>query len=411
LGCCHEGRGIRFNAVAKRIVAAPMADLNQVREGLREIDIAVHNIWTLGKNMIVGWTADDDGLQVCFAPTHRVLGEAGNNPHLLDGSRQMEPQVFARTCRILQTRPLRLELPFKVGTAKGEIPPDAVDTVIRRYSIVRTSHRAVMLFDIVGFQAAPPVIQLSQFTSLESSISSAGEFLTEAGVKVELARSTAGDGFIYVWNREAGFEADLRTYVALLVTLIDNALARQQLGFDNPLVPTLRSGFTIGSHYSYHQVEGTKPRGFEYATGQVTITLARMIEKALGGQILIGAFDRPTADGPAGGAASVDTVLFLAHAEKLLARLKGRKLGETTLGEIRGILGGGTIDKKSHSVVKYAVADKHGNRYETFNLRLKADAGAGAAVEIGLSGNDLAGFDAQPAVYEIPIATKAAATN
>jgi len=391
-----------------------MADLNQVREGLREIDIAVHNVWTLGKNMIVGWTADDEGLQVCFAPTYRVLGEAGNNPHLLDGSRQMDPQVFARTCRILQARPLHLELPFKVGTAKGEVPPDAVDTVIRRYSIVRTSHRAVMLFDIVGFQAAPPVIQLSQFTSLESSISSAGELLTEAGLSVELARSTAGDGFIYVWNREAGFEADLRTYAALLVTLIDNALVRQQLGFDNPLVPTLRSGFTIGSHYSYHQVEGTKPRGFEYATGQVTITLARMIEKALGGQILIGAFDRPmgdraASDRPAGETPSVDTVLFLAHAEKLLARLKGRKLGEATLGEIRGILSGGTIDKKAQSVVKYAVADKHGNRYEAFNLRLKADAGGKAPLEIGLSGNDLAGFDARPAVYEIPIAKKTAA--
>ncbi|HEX9463627.1 MAG TPA: hypothetical protein VGB82_13600 [Alphaproteobacteria bacterium] len=377
-----------------------MADLNQVREGLREIDIAVHNLWALGKNMVVGWMADDAGLQVCFAPAYRVLSETTDNPHLLDGSRRMESRVFSRTCRVLQVRPLQLALPFKIGTGPGEVHPDAIDTVIRRYSIVRTGHRAVMLFDIVGFQTAPPIIQLAQFTSLESSISTAGEIMCEAGLDVELARSTAGDGFIYVWNRAAGLEADLRTYLALLMALTDNALGRQQVGFDSPLVPTLRSGFTVGSHFSYHQVEANKPRSFEYATGQVTIALARMLQKALTGQILIGVFQRPVESATG----TLDTVLFLARAEALLTRLKGRAVGEHVIKEIRAILSGGTVDKRSHSVVKYAVTDKHGHAHEAFNLRLKVEPEKAALIDLGLAADELAEFDAKPAVYEIPLA-------
>src|SRR5271170_3322030 len=128
-----------------------MTDLTQVREGLREIDIAVHNLWTLGKNMIVGWMPVDDGIRVCFAPVYRVLGEAAANPHLLDGSRKMDKRSFSATCKTLQARPLHLALPFKIGRGEGGIDAEAIDTVIRRYSIVRTGLRAVMLFDVANF--------------------------------------------------------------------------------------------------------------------------------------------------------------------------------------------------------------------------------------------------------------------
>src|SRR5258708_13252404 len=106
-----------------------MADLNQVREGLREIDIAVHNLWALGKNMVVGWMADDAGLQVCFAPAYRVLSETTDNPHLLDGSRRMESRVFSRTRRVLQVRPLQLPLPFSIATRPTQAHPNPITPV------------------------------------------------------------------------------------------------------------------------------------------------------------------------------------------------------------------------------------------------------------------------------------------
>ena len=381
-----------------------MAELDQVHEGLREIDIAVHNLWTLGKNMIVGWTPDEEGIQVCFAPVYSVLGQAGAHPHLVDGSRRMDAAAFAAACKLLRTRPLRLPLPFKVrapGSPRG-VAPEAIDSVIRRYSIVRTAHRAVMLFDIVGFATATPIEQLARFTSLESSISSAGQLMCDAGLEVELARSTAGDGFIFVWNRGSGLEADLRTYASLVLTLFDNALARQAAGPDNPLVPTLRTSFTVGSHYSYHQIEGTRPRSFEYATGQVTITLARILEKSLPGQILVGDFQRP-AGGPLE-AGLLDSVMFLARADASLARLAGTKIDEHTIGEIRSLVSGGKLGTKAHSVLKYAVTDKHGNGYGAFNLEIKIGRKETPAVNLGLRPADLSAFDAQPEVYEIPIA-------
>ncbi|HTP82622.1 MAG TPA: hypothetical protein VMQ11_06745 [Alphaproteobacteria bacterium] len=379
-----------------------MIDFTQVREGLREIDIAVHNLWMLGKNMIVGWIADDEGIEVCFAPVYRVLSEAANNPRLLDGGRQMNASTFTAVCKTLQARPLRLTLPFKIRTetSPGDVDAEAVDTVIRRYSIVRTAHRAMILFNIVGFSDATPLEQLAQFTSLESSISSAGEKLGELGLDVELARSTAGDGYIYVWNRFSGLEADLRTYAALLLTLLDNALSRQDVGTDSPLVPRLRIGFTVGSHYSYHQVEGTRPRSFEYATGQVTITLARILEKALTGQILLGNFQRPVD----GSAKILDTVLFLARAEKLVARLTGAEVGGHPVKEIRSIISGGQIGNRAQSVLKYAITDKHGNRYEAFNLHARVERDDTARLEFGLRPDKLAGFNAAPALYEIPVA-------
>lgn len=379
-----------------------MIDFTQVREGLREIDIAVHNLWMLGKNMIVGWIADDEGIEVCFAPVYRVLTEAANNPRLLDGGRQMNASTFTTVCKTLQARPLRLSLPFKIRTetSPGDVDAEAVDTVIRRYSIVRTAHRAMILFNIVDFSDATPLEQLAQFTSLESSISSAGEKLGELGLDVELARSTAGDGYIYVWNRFSGLDADLRTYAALLLTLVDNALSRQDVGTESPLVPRLRIGFTVGSHYSYHQVEGTKPRSFEYATGQVTITLARILEKALTGQILLGNFQRPVD----GSAKILDTVLFLARAEKLLARLTGAEIGAHVLKEIRSIVSGGRIGNRAQSVLKYSIADKHGNRYEAFNVHAWVDRDSATRLEFGLRPDKLTGFNAAPAVYEIPVA-------
>jgi hypothetical protein len=377
-----------------------MVDLNQVREGLREIDIAVHNSWKLGKNMVVGWTTDAEGIQVCLAPCYRVLGQAASNPRLLNGRRMMDDAAFSETCKLLQARPLRLALPFKIGAdrAKGEIDPEAIDSVIRRYSIVQTEYRAVMLFDIVGFSKVLPVEQVAQLNSLEYSVNNAAKKLSDAGLDVELARSTVGDGF-YVWNRARGLEADFRTYAALLLTLIDNELARHIAGPDTKLVPNLRACFHIGSHYSYHQVEGTKPRGFEYIVGDVTIALARMIGKALPGQILVGNFQRPL--DPV--TTMIDSLLFMARVDKVFSRLTGAVISEHAIKGIRTIVTGGTIAGKALPVVKYLIEDKHGFHHEAFNMRANVKREDADPIDLGLRPQDLKDFAGRAALYELPV--------
>jgi hypothetical protein len=254
-----------------------------------------------------------------------------------------------------------------------------------------------MLFDIVGFSKVSMIEQVAQLNSLEYSINNAARKLTDAGLDVELARSTVGDGF-YVWNRARGLEADLRTYAALLLILIDNRLAQMQAGSESHLVPQLRACFSVGSHYSYHQVEGTKPRGFEYIVGEVTITLARLIAKAQAGQIIIGNFQRPL--DPL--TQMIDTIMFLVRAEKVLARLEGAAIGDHPIQKLHSQVTGGKVAGKVLPLVKYIVSDKHGYHHEMFNVRSVAQRDGAPPIELGLRAQDLAGFEAQPSAYDIP---------
>jgi hypothetical protein len=395
-------------AVEKEVNVARMTDLKEVREGLLEIDIAVHNLWDLGKNMVVGWTTDQDGIEVAFASCYRVLGQAKANDRLLHGARFMDRATFSDVCKLVQARMLRLALPFRIGTAGGEVDPAQIDAIIKRYSIVQTEYRAVMMFEIVDFANASPMEQVGWFVSLDNNISMAMETMRRAGLPVELARSTAGDGALFVWNRRDGLEADLRAYAAFLLVLAENAFARRSAGDAQTAVPRLKAAFTIGSHYSYHQVEANRPRTFEYATGQVTINLARILAKALPGQALVGNFHRPM---ETGGAPLLDAVLFVARAEKFLARLSGATVDDQSIQEIRSIVTGGSVADHARGVVRYIIEDKHGYRQEAFNLRVKIRPAQTAPVELGLRTTGLAGFDALPLPYALPMADEVAAAE
>ena len=52
----------------------------------------------------------------------------------------------------------------------------------------------------------------------------------------------------------------------------------------------MRACFHVGSCYEFHQAEGLNPTTHDFIVGDVTIELARMIDAALPGQILVGDF-------------------------------------------------------------------------------------------------------------------------
>src|SRR5206468_8898921 len=89
--------------------------------------------------------------------------------------------------------------------------------------------------------------------------------------------------------RMRGMAGNVELYQLMQFILADNALARER-AVDKSGVPTLRACFHVGSHYEFYQSEGLNPTSFSYLVGQVTIELARMIECALPGQILLGKF-------------------------------------------------------------------------------------------------------------------------
>ena len=364
-------------------------------EALRELDLAINATWRLGQYMVVGWSHEGPTVHLCVVPTQRVFEASIKVPQVFHGQRHMASEPFLNLCKDLQSRPTRIVLPLPVGDGREELPPAVIDNLIRRYSVTRTAHRAVMLFDIVGFSLASSIEQVAQLNSLEYSINGATKKLRQIGIEAELARSTVGDGF-YVWNRTTGLQADISTYISLIPILADNARARRegQKGF----TPVIRSCFTIGPHYSYHQVEGTSPRGFEYIVGEVTITLARLISKTLANQLVIGSFRRPLDNVPG---REVDTPMFMTQAAAAMAKMSGLEIGDFPLTELRSYLTGAELKDGRYGVEGFKIKDKHGYLHECFNANVVLVDESGSRAELGMKRNELDQFEAEKFRYDL----------
>lgn len=379
---------------------APKNDPAAVRQGMREIDFVLHSSWRLGKTIVAGWTYQGNRVSLCFSEPWNVLGRAEEMPRLIHGKRVMGPRTFADICKALRARPVSMELPFTIGGLKNDINPLLIENLIKRYAVMATASRGVILFDIVSFSKHTPLEQVAQLSSLEYSINNASKRLNQAGLRTELARSTVGDGF-YVWNRAKGLEADIRSWLALLLILADNAIARSK--GDKRLVPSLRAAFHVGSHFSYHQVEGTTPRGFEYIVGEATITLARIIAKALPGQILIGQFTREVL---AGNPLLIDTPTFIARASQVAEKLKDAEIGHAPITALRAGLTGTAAGGRGSAVTMYGIRDKHGYTHHAFNARALIDRDGQETLALGLGITELGEFEAAPVEYEAKLASR-----
>ena len=112
------------------------------------------------------------------------------------------------------------------------------------------------------------------------------------------------------------------------IVLADNAIARSKS--TSKAVPRLRACFHVGSCYEFHQAEGLNPTMHDFIVGDVTIELARMIEAALPGQILVGDFMADIETAENGGREAMhpnlDAVTFLERAQSNLTRLSGMEL-------------------------------------------------------------------------------------
>ena len=129
-------------ADAARQTAARQQDA--VRQGMREIDFVLHSSWRLGKTIVAGWSHEGSRASFCFSEPYTVLGSAEELPRLVRGRRLMDAANFAETCKLLRARPLTMDLPFTVGTAKGEVSPLLIENLVKRYTISATESRAAL---------------------------------------------------------------------------------------------------------------------------------------------------------------------------------------------------------------------------------------------------------------------------
>ena len=344
-------------------------------DALRQLDTHLNPLWQLGRNAVLAWTTHKSGLRVIVIPVRELLRHVSQEPALLRGPRFLEEKAFNELAATVEVIPVEIISSLRVGHQDPAVPWETIERVIRRYSITETLNRGVVLFDIVGFSKLTSIQQIAQLNSLEYCINMAHRRARDWSLPVEVARSTTGDGF-YVWNRTMGMAGDIALLLLLLLTLAEND---QERSLDrHRMVPVLRSVFSIGRHYGYYQIEGLSPRGYDYIVGDVTISLARLIQKTGAGQVLIGSFERATRDG---GSETIATPEFVAHADKYFRKLVGRELGGHQITEAAINLTG----SREHGYDKLFIDDKHGIEHIAYNAQAKIYRGGRIPILLGMA--------------------------
>jgi len=362
---------------------------------VRSLTGRIDPLWGFGQNSLAGWCPAEGGIDVLMVPYHAIVGCFGDLPRLLRGRRLMGERTFQTARRLTGRDATHVALPYRVGDGESAsvcVPTTVVEDALRRYSITETQHRAVTLFDIVGFSRLEPRVQLAQLHSLECSINTAREVMARIGKAVDLARATTGDGF-YIWNRDKGAAADLDTYLLTMLALADNAIARHR-GRES-FVPELRTCFSVGQHLSYHQCDGVATTGQDHIVGDVTVGLAQMISKCLPGQILIGDFTRPIdeEDEPA------TPVDFMIKADGALNRFDKVMLHGHAIRGIRCYLTGQEPASGAFDVVRFRIRDRLVFNQKV-NIYLGDNQAAISEIEtllLGLRQSDLAAFETETA--------------
>ena len=351
------------------------------RSNLVHLETCLNRYWSLGQNNILSWTPLDESLLILVVPHYAIADytspqngasapkvSANFITELISGERQLSLPQMQKVARLLEVEPIRLKLrqPLSGHPVENQI----IEKMIRRYSINYVASRAVTLFDIVGFGLLTPFEQMTQLNSLSYSLNSAHAKMLEQDVGINFARSSSGDGF-YVWNRDDGLEANVNLYHFMHIVLADNAIARSKA--TSKAVPRLRACFHVSSCYEFHQAEGLNPTTHDFIVGDVTIELARMIDAAMPGQILVGDFLTNVSSeqfDPVQTQANLDAVTFLQRAQGNLSKLSGLELSGERITAIKCYLTGEDMGGGQFNIRRLHIKDKHGLSRVAYNAKV-----------------------------------------
>lgn len=371
----------------------------QAREALAKLDEALFALWNLGDNVLVCWT-HGDGELLFLSVRHYAIPESvharaaegtalrdpGFISGILSGPKYLPPGDFERVCRAFACEAARVPVAFAVGD--GALAT-LVSDMVRCYGVSLVRDRAVVMIDAVAFSLRSPLDQMAMLNSLAYSVNSAYAQLLSKDIRIDFARTTTGDGF-YIWNRSPTREGNTELYKLMMMLLADNAVAQRKAR--SPWVPKLRAAFHVGEHYEFHQVDGLNPTNFSYVVGQVTIDLARMLEQALPGQILLGDF--VTALQAGSDAPRLGTPDFVERTAATLAQLDGLDISGGRITNIRCYLTGRALDGGRFLVNRYHLRDKHGTTRLVYNAKINIHREGAEPIFLGIQNEELWNFNA-----------------
>ena len=377
------------------------------RSNLVYLESCLHQLWSLGQNNILSWAPLDDGLLVLVVPHYAIAEYTSTSAdrdtpkvsahfitELISGERQLTLTQMQKVARLLDVEPV--SLPLRQPLTGHPVETQIIEKMIRRYGINYVASRAVTLFDIVGFGLLTPFEQMTQLNSLAYSLNSAHAKMLEQDVGINFARSSSGDGF-YVWNRDNGLEANVNLYHFMHIVLANNAIARSKSS--SKAVPRLRACFHVGACYEFHQAEGLNPTMHDFIVGDVTIELARMIDAALPGQILVGDFMADISDeyiDPVQTQANLDAVTFLQRAQGNLSKLSGMEFSGERVSAIKCYLTGENMGGGQFNIRRLHIKDKHGLSRVAYNAKVNIYRESAQPILLGIEDRKLDGV-AEPA--------------
>ena|SRR5258706_7622801 len=172
------------------------------------------------------------------------------------------------------------------------------------------------------------------------------------------------------------------------LVLADNAIARAK---SRPgLVPMLKTVFHIGSHYEFFQAEALRPTRDSYIVGDVTIEIARLMESALPGQVMVGEFNikMPLA-GNSETRIPMDTAAFIDRLQESLGVVHGMVLSGERVTSIKCYLTGQREGASRYEVARHMIADKHGLQHAAYNAKINIFRERGAPIYLGLKETEI----------------------
>lgn len=369
------------------------------RDDLARVDEALFAAWNLGENIVLLWTREGPDLRFLAVRHYRILepfdeGAAGAAAgsgaeeavtRILAGPKRMEAADFDRVSRALGSAARVIRVGLRHAEALDEHAA-LVSGLVTRYGVTLVRQCAVLLFDMVGFSLHAPLEQVAMLNSLSYSVNSAQSQLASEDIRLNFARTTTGDGY-YIWNRARTVDANIALFKLMMLVLADNAVARQKAR--RFPVPRLRAAFHVGEHYEFYQVEALNPTTHAYIVGRVTIELARMLEKALPGQILLGEFQMDMAEAGTGRVAHYCTTDFIERTAGVLDQLGGLAVAGDEVAKVRCYLTGEPTLEGGHRVERHAMRDKHGQVHLAYNAKINIHLRNAASVYLGLQRADL----------------------
>lgn len=362
---------------------------------LEIIEDALRDFWNLGRNLVLVWSEtpliDGCAIEVLVVPHYAIASAQARDPNgkaarsierLLGGPKKVSPAQLRNYDAVLgDYTPAPIALP--PGT---KINDDDVSKLVKRFGITYVEDRAVALFDIVGFSLYSPLEQVTQLNSLSYSVNSAHSKMLSKKIDISFARSTTGDGF-YVWNRDRSIQANINLYHFMHLVLADNAIARGKS--KGNVTPVLRAAFHIGGHYEYYQSEGLSPTIYSYIVGDVTIELARLIDRAVAGQVILGDFQVPMPDEQTDKSVRVDPEIFIERTQQTLSSLEGLVLSGEPVDAIKCYLTGSKGSEGKYSITRYLVTDKHGLTRHAYNAKINIYRENAEPIFLGVQDHDI----------------------